>query len=296
MRSKDPQLAAAGLQGFLAYNQTLTAQQQALQLEAAKKMMPGYGDDARIAEAKRRNDLAQQVHDLAAARAQYEGVPGAGVGGAPAAPGAAPGAPPAGAAPAANLLPRPAGISDKAYNELIVKDAEERQKKVRTMEQLPSQIARARAILKPPTVDADGNKITPKTTPTASGFGLAADVVTDLIGVSTEGKTQAGKLKTIAGWLTSSVPRMEGPQSDADVKSYREMAAKVGDASLTIEERLGALDELEAIAMRYLPDGTFKGAPGAPAATTAPGGVPSSRNSAMWGRDPVSGKPMIIKQ
>lgn len=298
MKSKDPGLNAAGLQGFIAYNQSLTAQQQALQLEAAKKMMPGYGDDARIAAANERNRLTGVGHEQQAARLAYEGVPMPGAGGAAAAPGA-PGLPPAGAAPAgapapaANLPARPPGMSDKAYAEFVAKDAEERQKKIRTMEQLPAQIARARAILKPPTVDAEGNKIAPTAIPTSSGAGLAADVVTDFFGIETKSKDQAGALKTIAGWLTSSVPRMEGPQSDADVKSYREMAAKVGDASVTISERLRALDELEAIASRYAPNGMPVAPAGAPA---APGGVPSATGSVKWGRDPVSGKPMVIRQ
>jgi len=44
---------------------------------------------------------------------------------------------------------------------------------------------------------------------------------------------------------------MEGPQSDADTRLYREMAGRVGDETLSIQRRLDALDEVEKIYSKY---------------------------------------------
>ncbi len=64
------------------------------------------------------------------------------------------------------------------------------------------------------------------------------------VGVS-DPETQANQqLKLISGWMVSNVPRMEGPQSDFDVKNYREMAAMVGDSTIPIGDRKAALMKL----------------------------------------------------
>ena len=44
---------------------------------------------------------------------------------------------------------------------------------------------------------------------------------------------------------------MEGPQSDYDVKNYREMAATVGDSTIPIEDRMAALDTLQQLQSKY---------------------------------------------
>lgn len=77
--------------------------------------------------------------------------------------------------------------------------------------------------------------------PTASGVGAAVDWVSRIVGKSPSGANSAAALKAIGGALTSKVPRFEGPQSDRDIQSYREMAAQIGDATIPIEQRLTAL-------------------------------------------------------
>lgn len=72
-----------------------------------------------------------------------------------------------------------------------------------------------------------------------------------LFGISTDA-TQADKqLQVIGGYMTANVPRMEGPQSNFDVQLYREMAADVGNSSLSVEDRLAALDTIEQLQQKY---------------------------------------------
>lgn len=89
--------------------------------------------------------------------------------------------------------------------------------------------------------------------PTGSGVGAAADAVGSFVGISTIGSRSASKLDSISGWLTSNVPRMEGPQSNFDVENYKIMAGRVGDRKLPVADRLSALDEIERIQKKYAP-------------------------------------------
>lgn len=89
------------------------------------------------------------------------------------------------------------------------------------------------------------------TEPTGSGAGSLVDSAAGFFGGSPDGATEAATLKTIGGWLTSKVPRMEGPQSDFDRQYYQEMAAMVGDASIPVDRRLASLDELKKVMEKY---------------------------------------------
>jgi hypothetical protein len=86
---------------------------------------------------------------------------------------------------------------------------------------------------------------------TGSGVGRAIDAATGFVGMQTEGDNAATQLETLAGWMTSNVPRMQGPQSDKDTLLYRQMAAQVGDRTKTREARLKALDTLEQLQKKY---------------------------------------------
>lgn len=81
------------------------------------------------------------------------------------------------------------------------------------------------------------------------GAGLSS--VKGGLGISDETTQANQKLKLIGGWMVSNVPRMEGPQSNFDVKNYREMAATVGDMTVPIEDRMAALDTLEQLQKKY---------------------------------------------
>ena len=86
---------------------------------------------------------------------------------------------------------------------------------------------------------------------TGSGVGAAVDKGLGLIGAATPGGDAAGQLEAIGGWMTTNVPRMEGPQSDNDTKVYRQMAAQVGDRTIPTSVRLKALETLETLTNKY---------------------------------------------
>lgn len=68
--------------------------------------------------------------------------------------------------------------------------------------------------------------------------------------------TQANeKLKLISGWLVANVPRMEGPQSEFDVKNYQDMAGKVADSTVPIADRRAALKILLELQNKYKGEG-----------------------------------------
>ncbi|MGL4891221.1 MAG: hypothetical protein ACRC52_10595, partial [Aeromonas veronii] len=83
--------------------------------------------------------------------------------------------------------------------------------------------------------------------PTGSYAGAAMDGALKVVGVSRKAADTAAQLETIAGWMTSNVPRMEGPQSDKDVAVYQQMAAKVGDRTTPVDSRIAALQTLRTL-------------------------------------------------
>ena len=87
--------------------------------------------------------------------------------------------------------------------------------------------------------------------PTASGVGAMADSVGGFFGYSPDGADEAAEMKAVGGALTAKMPRMEGPQSDADRKMYVEMAGQIGDASVPLSQREAALDVVEALWSQY---------------------------------------------
>lgn len=87
--------------------------------------------------------------------------------------------------------------------------------------------------------------------PTGSGVGAAYDTAAGWVGMNPAGSVEAQKLKAVGGALVSKMPRMEGPQSDRDVALYKEMAGMVGDASVPIERRVAALEEVKSIWGKY---------------------------------------------
>lgn len=102
--------------------------------------------------------------------------------------------------------------------------------------------------------------------PTASGVGAVVDKALSIPGISTRGAETAAALDNVSGWLTSNVPRMEGPQSNYDVENYKVMAGRVGDRTLPVKQRLAALEELEAMQKKY----EKFGGQAAPSASNAP--------------------------
>lgn len=89
--------------------------------------------------------------------------------------------------------------------------------------------------------------------PKASSGGLQNLAVgtANILGVPTQAQDADSALNTLGGVLTSNVPRMEGPQSDADRLLYQQMAGDVANAKLPYESRLKALDTVEALNQKY---------------------------------------------
>lgn len=86
---------------------------------------------------------------------------------------------------------------------------------------------------------------------TGSGIGSLYDKAAGFVGSTPQGAKEATQLRTLSGWMTSNVPRMEGPQSDRDTQLYRDMAAMVGDDKVPRDQRLAALDTLEKLQDKY---------------------------------------------
>jgi hypothetical protein len=58
-------------------------------------------------------------------------------------------------------------------------------------------------------------------------------------------------LNVLGGQLLNNVPRMEGPQSDRDVESYREQAGKVADPTIPAKDKKAALEQIRALSLKY---------------------------------------------
>lgn len=100
-------------------------------------------------------------------------------------------------------------------------------------------------------IDEANGVLTGTTKPTSSGIGSVVDSVASVVGASPAGAAEADKLRAIGGALVAKMPRMEGPQSDFDVKNYKEMAGQIGNSNLPIERRLAALETVKKIWQKY---------------------------------------------
>jgi hypothetical protein len=67
---------------------------------------------------------------------------------------------------------------------------------------------------------------------TGSGAGRLTDISAGFFGKATPGAIAVGKIAPIADLALKMVPRFEGPQSNADTKSYKEAAGQLADSSL----------------------------------------------------------------
>lgn len=86
---------------------------------------------------------------------------------------------------------------------------------------------------------------------TQSLAGSTIDSAGRLVGLSSKGAEAAAQLKTLEGALIMKMPRMEGPQSNADQLLYRQMAAQIGDATVPAPQRKAAMDMLRSLNKRY---------------------------------------------
>ena len=114
---------------------------------------------------------------------------------------------------------------------------------------------------------------------TGSLVGTGVDTVARSVGKSTAGDKAGARLKVIQAALMTSMPRMEGPQSDRDVDLYRQAAASLGDTTIPRETRKAALQTVRDLQIKYaerakqpltiFPNGTTD----SDGWTTLPGGI-----------------------
>lgn len=90
-----------------------------------------------------------------------------------------------------------------------------------------------------------------KSDPTGSKLGAVFDSAIGAVGLSTAGGDVAQKLETLGGWMTSNVPRLEGPQGQKDAELYANMAGNIGDRSIPIDRRLASLSAVKKLMERY---------------------------------------------
>lgn len=90
---------------------------------------------------------------------------------------------------------------------------------------------------------------------TESMAGTAVDKIAGFFGGSLPGAEATAKLQTIAGQLVAKMPRMEGPQSNYDVRLYQDMAGRLADSTVPAEQRLAALQQIRALNAKYAPQG-----------------------------------------
>jgi len=86
---------------------------------------------------------------------------------------------------------------------------------------------------------------------TSSGVGNVADAVAGVFGATTKSGQAAAQLKVLEGALVAKMPKMSGPQSDADRKLYQQMAAEIGNPNNPSANKQAALKTLKEIQMRY---------------------------------------------
>jgi hypothetical protein len=81
-------------------------------------------------------------------------------------------------------------------------------------------------------------------TSTGSGIGKLADETAAFFGQSTKGAVAAGQLQPIYDMVLKTVPRFEGPQSNADTKSYERAAGDIGNPAIPAPRKLAAAKEI----------------------------------------------------
>lgn len=124
---------------------------------------------------------------------------------------------------------------------------------------------------------------------TGSGLGAKRDEWAAQFGQSTPGGEAIAALRVLSGQLVSKMPRMEGPQSDADRLMYQQMAGDLANPNIPVPQRLAALRTLRELQQKYA--GPQAGAGGSQAAPRVgevrrgyrfKGGNPNDRNN--WER------------
>lgn len=107
---------------------------------------------------------------------------------------------------------------------------------------------------------------------TGSLAGNARDQTLAAFGQTTNGAAAIAALNPIAANLTLAVPRMEGPQSDADRLMYQQAAGNFNNPNATVGQKMAAFQTMKTLAQRYRESGRQAPAPagGAPRQIQSP--------------------------
>jgi hypothetical protein len=97
-------------------------------------------------------------------------------------------------------------------------------------------------------------KLAEELLPKATSGGASTNIrdVGAYFGKSTEGSKIDSRLNVIGAALTSSVPRMEGPQGVYDVKLYEQAAGELANSKLPFETRLAAITTMRDLNNKYM--------------------------------------------
>lgn len=97
--------------------------------------------------------------------------------------------------------------------------------------------------------DDQGRDVLDKATGSYPGAALAAGKA--FFGKSDESTQANADLAIYGGQLLNNVPRMEGPQSDADLISYKEQAGKIADPKVPAGDKRSALKVMDGLRAKY---------------------------------------------
>ena len=89
---------------------------------------------------------------------------------------------------------------------------------------------------------------------TSSGFGSIVDSAGNFVGYSTPGAEAIAAIAPLANKVLMGVERFEGPQSDQDVKSYKEAAGRLADPTIPAAQKQAAFATIVEIMKRNAPD------------------------------------------
>lgn len=89
---------------------------------------------------------------------------------------------------------------------------------------------------------------------TSSGVGAIVDQAGNFFGYSTAGAEAIAAIAPLANKVLMGVERFEGPQSDQDVKSYKEAAGRLADPNVPAAQKQAAFNTIVEIMKRNAPD------------------------------------------